>query len=179
MSTQTKVKIAFIGGGLIIQVVLNVALAALMCKKKKYRVSDPIQSSLATARQHTKQLNRINLLAFIMSVQYMLSNLPQLIAPSIYWTYLANNRIDYGTLKLIVKIIDLTSLFLVASRSFIVCMASPKIRREAYLALTCTPETNDLAKFGINIKPNKNITGLNFEPSWKQKSFDSSLEQQI
>lgn len=147
-------KIGIIGGTLLIQLVLNIILGVLIYRKKQYRESDPIQSSLAAARRYTKQLNRINLIAFIMSLQYILTNVPMLVAPAIYWRSLTLNLIDFGTLKLIVKIIDLTALFLVSSRAYLVGMASPKIRKEAWLALSCASETNQLKQLAIDINPN-------------------------
>lgn len=153
MAPQSLFKLGIIGATLIIQVLLNIVLGVLMWRKRRFQASSPIQSSLASARRHTKQLNRINLIAFIMSLQYLLTNLPMLVAPSIYWRSLQLNLIDFGTLKLIVKSIDLLALFLVASRAFLVCLASPKIRKEAWWALRCKQDSDNIKQFSIDIKP--------------------------
>lgn len=121
------------------------------------RISDPIQASIAAARQYTKQLNRINLISFMMILQFTLTNIPLLVGPSIYWGSVANGFINYPTAKLIAKIIDIIALFFIASRAYIVALASPKIRREAWLALRCQPDHSRVRQLGIDIRPKKVI----------------------
>lgn len=147
-----------------------------MLRKRRFQATNPIQNSLASARRFTKQLNRINLIAFIMSLQYILTNLPMLIAPSFYWTSLTRNLINFGTLKLIVTVIDLVALLLVASRAFLVCLASPKIRREAWLALKCESESNDMKQLAIDIRPKQDKSNsLEFNAGYKHDSLDKNF----
>ncbi|XP_067951199.1 uncharacterized protein [Watersipora subatra] len=157
MATQTLIKLGILGATLIIQLLLNIVLGILILKKRQYQASNPVQSSLASARRYAEQLNRINLIAFIMSLQYMLTNIPLMIGPSIYWSYLRDNRISFGTLKLIVTSIDLFALMMVASRAFVVCWVSPKIRREAKTALTCFRDSDSMTQLAIDIRPKRDV----------------------
>ena len=178
MAPQTLVKLSLVGVTLIIQVVLNILLGVFMWRKRRFQASDPIQSSLASARRYTKQLNRINLIAFIMSLQYILTNVPLIVAPSLYWNSLRENLIDFATLKLIVKVIDLFALFMLASRAYMVGWASPKIRREAWQALTCAGESSKMKQLAIDIRPKQEKGSYSSNPDlvskwdFQEKSID-------
>ena len=155
MKPQPLYKVSLLSALLLLTVILNLVLAALIWRKRKIRLSDPIQTSIAAARQQTKQLNRINLISFMMVLQFLLTNIPVLVAPSIYWSSAAQGFINFQTAKLIAKIVDIIALFFIASRAYIVGLVSPKIRKEAWLALKCQPETTRAQQLGIDIRPQR------------------------
>lgn len=112
----------------------------------------------------------------MMVLQFLLTNIPIIAAPSIYWRSVSQGYINYQTAKLIAKIIDMVSLFFIASRAYIVAAASPKIRAEAWLALRCVSDSSRARQLGIDIRP-KRLQKSEFSSEDLVSSKSSTLDK--
>lgn len=136
------------------QLIINVTLGYLLIRKKASRKLDPIQNSIAAARQHADQLNKINLIVFLMSINSFLFNIPQnagqvLFLKSYYFG--KHLSLNIG----VVFSIRFVSLLLLVLKVVLIGVVSPKIRKEFGLALKCSKTGSAISSRGIEISPDK------------------------
>lgn len=133
---------------------VNVVLGYLLFKKRKVSRLDPIQSSISAARQQLDQLKGINMIVLLMSVISFLSNIPSNINMIFYWSDFWNGRplniyiVVASTLRFICKTV-------LTAKAFAIGVASRDVRREFWLAVTCTKENSAVRSRGIEINPAK------------------------
>ena len=115
---------------------------------------DPIQNSIASARQRIDQLNRINLLVFVVSFVSFVLNIPQNMTEVFFWeTYFKDKR--FITFVSYINTARMFSMLMLALKPYIIGIVSKKIRKEFWLALTCAEEDSALRRRGIEINPAK------------------------
>lgn len=139
MITQQSVVFAVALSTIIGQIVLNIILGILLYRKKAKLSLDPINSSLSAARQHTNQLNKINLICFLMSVVCFFTNIPPNVSSTLRWAKVFQ-RMSSEDKQIFNHGIMVSFVLLNCTKPILIAIASPKIRREAVLALQCAPE---------------------------------------
>lgn len=129
--------------------ILNGIIGAALYRKRIHRSQDPVQSAIAAARSKTKQLNKVNLIAFIMTVTSFCEIIP-ILTMSVLKQY--NLFFGHYSSQLFAYVALYFAPIILAGKPYLLPLVSPKIRKELWDLLRCKAKDNRLKELGVNVK---------------------------
>lgn len=133
--------------------VLDLCLAVQLIQKRRSGTLDPVNSTVSSARNQSSQLNRINTIAFVMSLCNCLSSIPGIMF--LGSLTLTDNKGDKPTVKGSMATLiafQVISNLLMAIKVPAIALVSKKIRREVIKAVRCQDERVRVTSAGIATK---------------------------
>lgn len=128
--------------------VLNIIVGAALYRRRVHKSQDPVQNAISAARSKTNQLNKVNLIAFLMTLTCFCEIIPILVI-LVLRSHNLLRRYDSQIFRNVT--LSFTPLML-AFKPYILALVSPKIRKELWEALRCKAQDNRLRDLGVDIK---------------------------